>query len=139
MNFSKLDAYSIVLTHPLAEGIRRVGFRKWHERELMAGHVHLVLALLSLLALLASFEAFDGAAPLGKLLDVLFVLVCAAISLWALRRYLFLLGYAEAMASQATCKACGEYGRLEVVSEDRPQRLTGVCCRKCAHRWAIES
>jgi hypothetical protein len=30
----------------LAEGIRRHGFRKWYERELLQSHAHLVLCFL---------------------------------------------------------------------------------------------
>ena len=39
-------------------------------------------------------------------LDILFVIVCAVIGLWALRRYLFLLMHAEEVANQATCPTC---------------------------------
>ena len=31
---------------PLAEGIRRFGFRKWYERELLSSHAHMLLAVL---------------------------------------------------------------------------------------------
>ena len=29
------------LNRPLAEGIRRVGFRKWYERELLSSHAQI--------------------------------------------------------------------------------------------------
>ena len=48
-------------------------------------------------------------------MNVLFVLVCAAIGLWALRRYLYLLMRAEEVANQASCDSCGEYGRFKVM------------------------
>ena len=126
------------LNSRLAEGVRKVGFRKWYERELLSSHAHMVLTLLATIALLASFEAFSGGSTAEKLMDAVFILVCAAIGLWALRRYLYLLMHAEVVANQASCPNCAEYGRFDVVSEDRPQHLTRVCCRKCAGVWQIE-
>jgi hypothetical protein len=32
------------LNRSLADGIRRVGFRKWYERELLSSHAHMALA-----------------------------------------------------------------------------------------------
>ena len=125
------------LNDRLADGVRRFGFRKWYERELLSSHAHMVLAILSVVAMLASFEAFGGGSVSEKLMDVLFVIVCAAIGLWALRRYLFLLMRAEDVANQAKCAACGEYGRFDVVAEDRGRGETEVCCRKCGHKWTI--
>ncbi len=123
----------------LAEAVTRVGFRKWYERELMRGHAHLLLALLSVIALLGSMEAFRGASVAAKLMDVGFMMVCAAVAYWALRRYLFLLMRAESIANQASCAACGEYGRFKVVADDPRGHQTEVCCRKCANRWLIDS
>jgi len=126
-----------LLNHRLAEGVRRVGFRKWYERELLSSHAHMVLTLLATIAMIASLEAFRGGTVNEKLMDGLFVFVCAAIGLWALRRYLFLLMRAEYVANQANCSACGEYGRFEVVTDYNDE--TQVCCRKCAHKWVINS
>jgi hypothetical protein len=123
----------------LAQAVTRIGFRKWYERELMRGHAHLLLAVLSVIALLGSMEAFRGASVAAKLMDVGFLIACAAIGYWALRRYLYLLMRAETIANQATCASCGEYGRFDVVTDDRSRHLTEVCCRKCAHRWVIDS
>lgn len=127
-----------LLNRPLAEGVRRVGFKKWYERELLSGHAHMVLALLATVALLGSFEAFRDASLADKLLDVLFVITSAAIGLWSLRRYLYLLMHAEVVANQANCPQCGEYGRFEVTAENRHTSLTHVRCRQCAHIWPID-
>ena len=40
----------------LAEGIRKHGFRKWYERELLQSHAHLVLTFLCAIGLFAAFE-----------------------------------------------------------------------------------
>lgn len=125
------------LNHRLADGIRRVGFRKWYERELLSSHAHMVLLLLATIALMASLEAFHGGSTGEKITDVAMFLASGAIGLWALRRYLYLLMHAEEVANQANCAHCGTYGRLDVVAEDRRSGETRVCCRQCQHQWTI--
>lgn len=120
-----------------SDGIRRVGFRKWYERELLSSHAYMVLAILSLVAVVASFEAFSAATGYQKALDLVFILVSGAIGLWAIRRYLFLLLRAEGVANQASCEDCGSYGRFTVVAEDRSHTETQVRCSKCEHLWTI--
>lgn len=126
------------LNHSLAEGIRRVGFRKWYERELLSSHAHMLLALLCTIALIATMELFQGGTLEEKLLDVLLFIVSGGLGLWALRRYLYLLMHAEEVANQAECTQCKTYGRLDVVSEELSAGRTLVHCRKCAHEWPIE-
>ncbi len=122
---------------PMAEGVRRVGFRKWYERELLSGHAHMVLALLCAIAIMAGMEAFKGGSLGEKLTDVLLVLVSAVLGLWALRRYLYLLMHAESVANQANCPQCKSYGLFTVVEENRVQAHARVRCRRCAHEWQI--
>jgi hypothetical protein len=117
--------------------IRRLGFRKWYERELLSSHGYMILAILSLIAVTASLEAFSGGTAFDKARNVLFVLVSVAIGLWALRRYLFLLTRAEGVAHQASCGDCGEYGRFKIVAEDPSHHETQVRCSKCEHLWTI--
>lgn len=128
-----------LLNQPLADGIRRLGFRKWYERELLSSHAHMTLAILAAVAMLASFEAFQGGSMADKLMDVVFVVVSGAIALWSLRRYLFLLMHAEEVANQANCPDCGTYARFEVVGEDRRSGHTEVRCRACTRVWTIEA
>jgi len=125
------------LNHALADGVRRHGFRKWYERELLSGHAHMLLCLLATIALLASFEAMRGGTLAEKLMDLAFAGVSALIGVWSLRRYLYLLMHAEAVANQANCPQCAEYGRFEVASEDRREGCLQVRCRKCSHQWPI--
>jgi predicted Zn finger-like uncharacterized protein len=127
------------LNRSLAEGVRRVGFRKWYERELLSSHAHMLLAFLCTIALMATMEAFQGGSPGEKLLDLVLFVVSGALGLWALRRYLYLLMHAEEVANQANCPQCEAYGRFDVVSEDRHNSGTGVRCRKCTHEWTIKS
>lgn len=123
----------------LADGIRRHGFRKWYERELLASHGHLVLTFLCVIGLFAAFEVFDRrASTADQLTNVGAIVLCAVIGIWAMRRYLFLLMHAETAANQAVCPVCQTYGRLDVAAEARDAEPLTVRCRKCTHRWKIE-
>jgi hypothetical protein len=121
----------------LADGVRRVGFRKWYERELLSSHAHMVLAVLAVIGMLGSLEAMRGAPQGEQFLDLVLVLASGLIAFWALRRYLFLLMRAEVVANQASCEDCGEYGRFSI-DDDRPPQ-TRVCCLKCRHKWVIDA
>ena len=125
------------LNRELAEGIRTVGFRKWYERELLSSHAHMLLALICTIALMACLELVQSGTAAEKLVDVGMILVSGAIGLWALRRYLFLLMHAEALADQANCPSCAEYGRLTVVDGDRREGQLRVRCRKCSYEWTL--
>ncbi|MCW5654202.1 MAG: hypothetical protein KIT53_10700 [Hydrogenophaga sp.] len=128
------------LNRTLADGIRRMGFRKWYERELLSSHAHMALALLSAVALLASLEALGGGTPGEQFLDLAFIVVCGVITLWSLRRYIYLLMHAEEMANQANCPQCKAYGQLQLVeAQHRPQASwVPVCCKRCGFRWNLE-
>ncbi len=115
----------------------RSGFRKWYERELLSSHAHMVLAALSPTIALRSPQ-FRGGTLTEKFMTVLYIIASAAIALWALRRYLVLLGHAEVIANQANCPSCQEYGRFEVMEEDRRAQRMQVRCRKCTGLWQIE-
>ena len=123
----------------LAEGIRRHGFRKWYERQLLRSHGHLVLTFLCLVGIFAGLDSMRGATTWGERADQIFtVVLCTGAGLWALRRYLDLLSHAELAAHQAECPQCKAYGRLELVqSDDSGERVT-VRCRGCNHGWRIE-
>lgn len=122
----------------LVEGIRKHGFRKWYERQLLQSHAHMLLLFVCAIGLLATFGAFSRNQPLlDLLLDIGMVLLFVAVGLWSLRRYLYLLMHAEQVANQAVCSQCKAYGRLSVVEVDRGGERVRVCCTKCQHRWDI--
>jgi hypothetical protein len=122
----------------LTEGIRKHGFRKWYERELLTSHGHLVLTFLCLIGIFAGFEALGQTRSwLDQAIDISAIALCSAVGLWALRRYLYYLHPAEATAHQADCPGCKAYGSFVVEGEDDQQRTLQVCCRKCQRRWTI--
>ena len=124
----------------LADGIRKHGFRKWYERELLRGHAHLVLLLLCVLGLMMSLEAAMRFRSLhDQLIDIVAVLLCSGVGLWVLRRYLYLLTHAEVVANQADCPKCKTYGRLDLLKANTAGDRVIVRCRHCAHEWRIDA
>jgi hypothetical protein len=130
----------------LDDGIRKHGFRKWYERELLQSHAHMVLAFLCFVGIFAAFELISGGH--NRLLNALIVIVCSIAGTWAVRRYIRLLSSAEATANQADCPKCGTYGLLRVVDDplsgpshraDPDGSVVRVGCKHCAHEWSIEA
>lgn len=122
----------------LAEGIRKHGFRKWYERRLLQSHAHLVLTFLCAVGMLGAFEVYSRTSPwTDQFLDAAAVAICAAVGVWALRRYLYLLMHAEATANQAACPACKTYARFQLEHEALDGSAVQVACKACGHRWTI--
>jgi len=46
----------------LAEGIKKVGFRRWYERQLIESHAYLITGLLSSILVLGSIESLSSRA-----------------------------------------------------------------------------
>lgn len=123
----------------LAEGIRRHGFRKWYERELLQSHAHLGLTFLCLVGVFGALDGLRGTHTWGERVEELLgALLCTAAGVWGLRRYLHLLNHAEHAAHQAECPQCKAYGRLELVQSDASGQRVLVRCRSCGHGWRIE-
>lgn len=122
----------------LGSELRKYGFRKWYERELLAGHAHLVLTFMCLVGVFAAFEAFSvSTSKADRLIDAAAIAACMAIGVWALRRYLYLLMHAESAARQAVCPACKAYGRFHVDREDSEHAPLQVRCKGCNQSWQI--
>jgi hypothetical protein len=122
-----------------AQAIRKLGFRKWYERELLQSHINLVLLLFATLGLLASAEVFTRKMGLADQLQVLGAAVAsAAIGFFALRRYLRMLIHAEYVADQARCRGCDTYAKWELLEDEADGARLKVRCRKCDHRWQID-
>lgn len=123
----------------MADGIRRLGFRKWYERELLKSHAHLALTFFCTVALLGAFEAAAQFRGLhDQVLNAAAIVGSGAIGVWALRRYLYLLMHAETVAKQADCPQCGVYARFKLVEGGVEGAGVLVRCRDCSHQWSIE-
>lgn len=129
-----------------ADSIRKLGFRRWYERQLIESHAWFVTCFLCLILALACAE--DVGLVVGGWKPVLMLSIIAAsgaLGIAALKRYWSLLNRAEAIAEQSTCRRCRSYGRLQVLGSDEAHRAASrdsgwlrVQCRKCGNRWIIE-
>lgn len=136
----------------IVEGLRRLGFRKWYERQLIEAHVWLVTGFLLLILALALFEVRNdlaGARQRFLLMAGALAAVIGCILSWL--RYQRVLETTELAAELAVCPHCGTYGRLAVVRsvpqtqaavsenpllEDLPHLR--VRCRQCGGEWQLE-
>lgn len=133
----------------VAEEIRRLGFRRWYERQLLVSHGYLVVAFLALILLLAGIEGMDylrrsvgfyllvavGAAAAGTLMFI------------AWRRFNVLLARAELFAENAECPRCRTWGKFRVIAaepsaaDDPPEagrpHWMKVKCTVCGNEWKL--
>ena len=129
-----------------ADGISKLGFRRWYERQLIESHAYLVTGFLCLILIAASFEGFSlreaSTQSLGALATMF---IAGALGFGALKRYLDVLQRAEHIAEHSVCTSCSTHGRLQVVGAGGEQGLNEnswgwmrVQCRKCGHQWLID-
>ena len=123
----------------LAEGIRKIGFRRWYERQLIESHLWLVTGLIGAIVLLGGVERLSLRGP-GWEPVALIVLVLGAggLAAWALQRYLVMLVLAQRAGERSTCSRCAAYGLLEVTGKRFASGAVDVRCRKCGNEWTIE-
>ena len=136
----------------IVEGVRKLGFRKWYERQLIEAHVWLVTGFLLLILALALYEVRgDTAGARQRFLLMAGVLAAFIGCILSWLRYHRVLETTEIAAEAATCPHCGTYGRLRLVSstpqsdaamaanpllEDLPHLR--VRCRQCSGEWRLE-
>ena len=129
---------------PVGDAIRRHGFRRWYERQLVESHAYLVTGFLSLIMMAVAVEASEVRKSAAGLLALVTIAIAGGwICLFTWGRFNRLLFRAEHLAERATCGACGTYGRFAVVrARDAPDAVAGcsldVRCRRCGHEWTID-
>jgi hypothetical protein len=131
----------------LSQGIRKIGFRRWYERQLIESHLYLISGILCLFMSMACLEGFSLRMPgWESVLRLLAMMSGAVVCLWTLRRYLMMLGVAEHAAERSVCEKCAVYKGLELSATAPPSAtaVEGVLapvrvrCRQCQHEWTIE-
>lgn len=133
----------------VGEQIRRLGFRRWYERQLIESHAYLVTAFLALILLLAGVEGLSLArrSPLFYAGLTAGAAAAGVLTYVGWRRFSVLLRRAELFAGAAACPRCGAWGDFNVLSEERsdahdppeagrPHWLR-VRCRGCGCDWRI--
>jgi hypothetical protein len=130
-----------------ADGIARLGFTRWYERQLIQGHAYLVTCFLCIVLVGVCLEAIGArASRLDQLLAAAAILGAGALGIHSLRRYREILLRAESFARGATCKSCRAYGRIKIlesgttVAEAAPEGRAPwlkVQCAKCGTTWTM--
>ena len=132
--------------------IRKLGFRKWYERELIKCHAALVTCLLcglTVAALLEQINILDlGVTPVAMLV----IVFCAGFLGWtSWRSYITILQRAERYGERSSCPQCRAYARFRILatgmdSEPDPAARAvaplesawlRVECRKCGTAWRM--
>lgn len=128
----------------LADAIRRRGFRKWYERQLIESHAWLVTCFLCMVLAAALMEEIRFRAPAWQpLLMAAAIIGCFVLGWIAWTRYKAQLEFAEHYAEGSSCAGCGAYARFEVTAEGAPDAAAGgrpwlrVRCRRCSNEWRI--
>jgi hypothetical protein len=123
--------------------IRKLGFRRWYERQLIVGHAWLAGCFLSIVLAAAGLELLTlGRGVAEFLFDA--SLICGAFAFGWLswRRYAARMVCAEIIGGQAVCPGCSHYGfRIDPARgggsvPGRPPTIPARC-PKCAHTWPI--
>jgi len=136
----------------LASRIRKLGFRKWYERQLIDCHLALTTCFLCAITVAACLEAVSFA-EFGWKPASLLAGVFAAIGLgwYSWRRYITVLQRAEAYGSHSSCPACNTYAKFEILASGHaaegpyldpkadplPYPWLRVRCRKCGAAWRM--
>lgn len=123
----------------LAQGIRKHGFRKWHERQLLIGHGWLAVTLVAAVMAFASLESLINATSLtARLANLAAVGILGGVTVISLQRFLTHLIRAQRAGTQARCTRCDTFGRLEALTEDPQGKWVRVRCRQCSHEWPMD-
>ena len=125
------------------DALRKRGFRRWYERQLVESHAYLVTGLLSIIMMALALEVIEFRASLAN--AIVLALVAAGggwLAIFAWKQFTKLLFRAEALAGQAVCGGCRAYAKFDVVeARDSREALTGrslvVRCRQCRHQWQM--
>jgi hypothetical protein len=126
---------------PLDESLRRGGFRRWYERQLIESHAWLVTAFLALIMVAIALETVEYRASVANAVVLTLVaLAGGALVLYGWQRFRAMMTRAESLAVQAVCTECRSYGRFDVLqARDSDEAISGrslhVRCRGCAHEW----
>jgi hypothetical protein len=132
--------------------IRRQGFRKWYERQLVDCHLAFVTCFLAGIVVASCLSALQLRGPAwvsAALLATAFV--AGALCWYSWRRYITVLERAEAYGSRSTCPTCKAYSRFEIVASGSvaegayldpqakplPYPWLRVQCRKCGTAWRL--
>lgn len=134
--------------------IRKLGFRKWYERQLIDCHIALVTCFLCGITVAALIESVSFAEFGWSGIATIVTLFGATTLGWfSWRRYITVLERAERYGQRSICPQCMAYGRFRIVAtglDEHPgpnATATAVApleaawmrveCRKCGATWRM--
>ncbi len=132
--------------------IRKLGFRKWYERELIKCHAALVTCFLCGLTVAALLEQVTATRFDWRHVSMMVIVFCAGIIGWgAWRSYITILQRAELYGQRSSCPNCRAYARFKVLAtglDEQPGAAAAavaplgaawlrVECRKCGTAWRM--
>ena len=118
-----------------AASIERLGFKRWYERQLIESHAWLVSCILCALAICAVLELHGlRVTSVASLATLAFVYLAGVVGWHGLKRYRAIMGEAERLSEQSTCKSCRTYAAFDLTAE----HPLSARCRKCGHEWRFD-
>ena len=115
-----------------ARSIEKLGFKRWYERQLIESHAWLTSCILCSLAICAVLELVGlRVRSLTSLVTLALVYLAGVLAWHSLKRYRKIMGEAERLSEQSTCKSCRTYAAFDLTGEE-PLRAR---CRQCGHEW----
>ena len=120
------------MTDEPARSIEKLGFKRWYERQLLESHAWLVTCILSALAICAVLELVGlRVSNLASIVTLALVYVAGVLCWHSLKRYRAIMGAAERLSEQSTCKSCRAYAAFDLTAE----HPLSARCRKCGNEW----
>ena len=122
----------------LVESIRKRGFKKWYERQLIESHLYLVTCFLCMILVAACAEQLNFRAPgATPVLMLALVLGGGFVGLFSWQRYKAIMTVAEIYGDHSTCGQCNAYAKFEVLDWGDPPPLAPSGAAPAAGRRAL--
>lgn len=135
----------------IAERIRKVGFKRWYERQLIESHGYLVTCFLCMILVAAALGEFSFKAPgFQPMMMLVLAFIGGWLGIFAWGQYRAILNRAERIADDANCPQCRSYAKFKVIASGKEASCAGpgpgpedsdawmrVRCRECGHEWTI--
>jgi hypothetical protein len=126
--------------------IRKFGFRKWYERQLIESHLYLVTCFLGIIMAASAVELY-GRREMAVALAL--GLGGCLLAFFGWERYKRIMMVAEHIGDHAHCPGCNAYAKFDVLDagkalQQEPVNIADpgevwlkVHCRKCGNEWTI--
>ena len=130
----------------LVDDIRKRGFKKWYERQLIESHAYLVTCFLCMILVAALLEEVSfRALGLKPFLMLAVIAGGGLLGLVSWLRYRTIMVMAERFGDRSVCEQCRAYAKFDIVAsggapatpDAEPDPWLRVRCRKCGHDWTM--